>query len=119
MNEYVILIEPTAAPVIEVQEIQAPFIEIGVGIQGPAGEAGPQGIQGIQGPTGAGVGGFYVHLQAVPANEWDITHGLGFYPNVSVTDSSNRQVLTDIEYITINRLKVQVEAAFSGSAYLS
>ena len=63
--------------------------------------------------------GTFLFLQSTPSVTWDINHNLGFYPNVSVTDSSNRIVLTDINYVDINNLQVIVTNAFSGTAYLS
>lgn len=69
-------------------------------------------------PTGSG-GGSYIHTQSVADTIWLISHKMGFYPNVTVIDSSQRKVLTDIEYIDANNLKVLVTAAFAGVAYLS
>ena len=63
--------------------------------------------------------GTFLFSQSTPSVIWDINHNLGFYPNVSVTDSSNRMVLTDINYVDNNNLQVMVANAFSGTAYLS
>jgi hypothetical protein len=79
------------------------------------------GIQGPPGPKGdPGTGGFtYVHDQGVPATIWTIFHGLGGYPNVTVVDSSGREVIGEVEYIDGSVLKVKFAAAFSGKAFLS
>ena len=63
--------------------------------------------------------GTYSFVQATAALIWFIPHNLGYNPNVTVIDSSNRKVLTDIEYTDSNNLKIIVVAAFSGIAYLS
>lgn len=73
---------------------------------------------GLQGPPGLS-GGSYIHNQSVASSEWLIPHNLGFYPNVTVMDSTKRKVLTDIEYIDNNNLKIIATAAFAGNAYLS
>lgn len=71
-------------------------------------------------PTGGGSGGsFYIHNQASPLSSWSITHNLGYYPNVTVVDSSNRAVLGEVVYTDPNTLSVQFSAAFGGKAYLS
>lgn len=72
----------------------------------------------LKGATGS-VGGVFIFAQSAPLTIWNVNHNLGFYPNVSVIDSSNRMVLTDINYIDNNNLQVMVANAFSGTAYLS
>ena len=72
----------------------------------------------LKGATGS-VGGVFIFAQSVPLSIWNVNHNLGFYPNVSVIDSSNRKVLTDINYVDNNNLQVMVANAFSGTAYLS
>ena len=79
---------------------------------------GVQGLQGAQGVTGL-AGGSFTHNQSTANTVWNIPHNLGFYPNVSVMDSSNRKVLTDINYVDQNNLQVIIANAFSGIAYLS
>ena len=81
----------------------------------PTGAKGQQGVQGVTGLAG----GSYTHAQSVAASVWNIPHNLGFYPNVSVMDSTNRNVFTDINHINQNSLQVVITNAFSGTAYLS
>lgn len=61
----------------------------------------------------------HIHNQASPATEWTITHNLGKYPSVSVVDSSNAEVIGEIEYLNDTSLKVKFSAAFSGKAFLN
>ena len=98
------------------------------GIQGPAGAAGstgPTGPTGATGPTGPqGPAGAtqvvaYTHLQNAVSLSWVITHNLGFYPNVVVTDSAGTVVEGDLSYASVNQLTVTLSHAISGSAYLS
>jgi hypothetical protein len=50
---------------------------------------------------------------------WVITHNLGFYPNVVVTDSAGTVVEGDLTYVSVNELTVTLTHAISGYAYLS
>lgn len=59
----------------------------------------------------------YVHLQAVPQLVWIVNHNLGFKPVVIVTDSSDRSIITEIEHINNNTLKVNNDAVFGGKVY--
>lgn len=75
------------------------------GPQGPAGEAGP-----------AGTDATYQHNQASPSASWSVAHSLGKYPAVTVIDSSNREVVGDIEHVSTSALTITFSAAFSGIA---
>jgi hypothetical protein len=61
----------------------------------------------------------YTHTQGSASNSWTITHGLGFYPNVTVVDSAGTIYEGEIAYTNTNSLTVSFSAAFSGKAYLS
>lgn len=61
----------------------------------------------------------YRHQQSVPSDTWTITHNLGFFPNVSVVDSSGRKVEGDVEYVDINTIEISFIGGFAGEAYLS
>lgn len=61
----------------------------------------------------------YHHVQAAPDNIWTIRHRLGFYPNVTVVDSSGAIAEGEIEYQSKNQLRITFSAPFSGDAYLS
>ena len=118
------------------------------GVQGIAGTQGIQGIQGVQGTgvslqdvtdaiAGAALGSTddlsegtnnkyftvgrvsYIHDQGTPEKDWVIVHNLGFYPNLTVKDSSGTIYEGEIDYINSDSLTVSFSAAFSGTAYLS
>jgi hypothetical protein len=57
--------------------------------------------------------------QSVPNNVWTIAHNLGFYPNVSVVDSSGNSVEGDIKYLDLNTVQISFIGGFAGDAYLS
>lgn len=61
----------------------------------------------------------YVHTQAAIASSWTINHNLGFFPNVTVLDNSNRILETYIEYNNINTATIIMNSAASGKAFLT
>lgn len=61
----------------------------------------------------------YTHVQGTPANPWVIDHPLSFRPNVTVVDSTGRQVEGDVVYTDVDTVTVGFSGAFSGTAYLS
>ncbi len=61
----------------------------------------------------------YVHTQAVPSATWTIAHNLGWYPNVTVKDSTDRVVVGELAHPDANTVVATFSAAFSGVAYLS
>lgn len=63
--------------------------------------------------------GSYTHTEAVASSSWDISHSLGYFPNVTVIDSSEREVIGDIQYVDSNNIVITFSAAFTGKAYLS
>lgn len=75
-------------------------------------------LASLIGATGTS-GGSYTFTQAVPASTWNVTHSLGYFPNVSVVDSANSVVIGGIQHIDSNNLTLTFSAAFSGKAYLS
>jgi hypothetical protein len=73
-------------------------------------------------PIASGGGGGsppYHHVQGSPASSWVILHGLGYFPNITVVDSTERQVEGDVVYDNLNQITVTFAAPFSGDAYLS
>jgi|SRR3990170_2078783 len=77
------------------------------------------GVIGPQGPPGSSVA-TYVHDQAIPAATWTIVHNLGYPPNVTVVDSSGREVVGDVTYpIPNTTVEIEFSSAFGGKAYLS
>ena len=61
----------------------------------------------------------YHHTQHVPSNIWAITHGLDFFPNVTVADSSGNLCEGEIDYTDKDSLTITFSGSFSGDAYLS
>lgn len=61
----------------------------------------------------------HVFTQGTPATTWSIFHNLGKYPSVSVVDSSNNEVVGDVNYNSANQVTITFSAAFSGKAYLN
>ena len=123
-DEVVEVQEDGAQVTIEVTEQAVQILEHPSTLQGPVGPQGPQGEQGVQGPEGpvgpAGEGDLnFTFDQPTPSDEWTITHNLGKFPSVSVTDSGGNQWQTAVEYVNENTCIVRFSAAFSGKAYLN
>lgn len=72
-----------------------------------------------QTPSSGGASAGYIHVQGSPTSTWNITHNLGFYPNLTVVDSSETQVEGTVTYTGLNTMTVTFTAAFSGRGYLS
>jgi hypothetical protein len=109
------------------------------GVQGAVGEGlqGIQGTDGAQGIAGSGVTSTddvpegienlyytpervsFVFSQEVASSSWNITHNLGFYPNITVQDSANSIVEGEIVYQSANAVQINFASSFSGTAYLS
>lgn len=61
----------------------------------------------------------HIHTQTAAASSWTITHNLGKFPSVSIVDSSEQEVIGEVEYVNDNTLIVKFSAAFSGKAYIN
>lgn len=61
----------------------------------------------------------YTHNQISASNTWTINHGLGFYPSITIFDSSSQQVEGAVTHDTTNTTTIQFSASISGTAYLS
>jgi hypothetical protein len=61
----------------------------------------------------------HIHNQTVSSSTWNITHNLNKYPSVSVVDSSNEEVIGEVEHVNSNSLIVKFSAPFSGKAFLN
>jgi hypothetical protein len=92
-SEIVVRVTPPGSPSITVNEIT---------------------VGGINQPAVA-----YHHTQSIASDTWVIAHYLGWYPNVTVQDSSGSVVEGEIAYTSTNTLTVTFTGAFSGNAYLS
>lgn len=61
----------------------------------------------------------YVHTQSSATNQWNIPHNLGFFPNVTVLDNMNRIIEADVQYLNTNNVRIVLNVALSGVAYLT
>jgi hypothetical protein len=61
----------------------------------------------------------HIHNQTVSSSTWNITHNLNKYPSVSIVDSSNEEVIGEVEHVNSNSLIVKFSAPFSGKAFLN
>ena len=61
----------------------------------------------------------FTYTQASASTQWDITHNLKFFPNVTVVDSGENFVIGDIQYINLNSVRLTFSHPFAGKAYLS
>lgn len=77
-----------------------------------------EGQIGPPGPPGTGGGGRYEHVQMAPAAVWNITHGLGYRPSVTVIDTAETVCIGSVEHIDANNLTITFSAAFAGRAHL-
>ena len=92
------------------------------GPAGPTGATGAQGPQGPQGVPGTGSGGGasgYSHSQGTTSLTWSITHGLGYYPNVTTFDSTSQEIEGDVSHQCVTQCTIRFQYAISGTAVLS
>lgn len=76
-------------------------------------------LVGPQGPAGVSGNGSYHHTQVSSSTMWEITHNLGFFPNVTTQDESGYDIVGAISYIDEDTLQVVFSSAVAGDAYLS
>ena len=76
-------------------------------------------LRGQKGDPGEDAPQPYTHNQQQASATWSITHNMGCYPSVSVTDSAGSVVYGDVKYLNENSLTVSFIAPFSGVAYLN
>lgn len=120
-SEVAVYPPPASSVIVE----QTPTSVVIVSTTGLKGDPGPQGepstIPGPAGPPGPSGSApqAYTHDQAAPALIWEITHSLGYNPNVTVIDSAGTTQLGETVYVDANSLEIHFLAAFGGKAYLS
>jgi len=61
----------------------------------------------------------YMHQQLEASEVWEISHGLGKQPSITIQDSAGTQVQGEIHYIDTNNLRITFSSAFKGKAYLN
>jgi len=91
------------------------------GPDGDTGPAGPAGAAGATGPAGpAGVsGGSFVYTPADARDTWNISHNLGYQPNVMVVDNVGNEYFGTVVYTNNNSLTITFTSAVYATAYLS
>jgi hypothetical protein len=73
----------------------------------------------IKGVTGGGGDAHYTHVQGTAEATWEVTHNLGKRASVTVVDSTDNVVIGEIEYLTMNTVRLKFAGAFSGKAYFN
>ena len=61
----------------------------------------------------------YRQVVTIAATTWTITHNLGYFPNVTVVDSTGTVCEGDLVYTSNNVLTLTFSQAISGTAYVS
>lgn len=61
----------------------------------------------------------FVFTQNVPSALWVVTHNLNKYPAVSIVDSANTSVYSEIDYNSLNQVTLTFKSPFSGKAFFN
>lgn len=61
----------------------------------------------------------YRHIQSVPSDTWEVTHGLNKYPSITIQDSAGTIVIGDVTYNDKNTITLTFSGAFSGEAHFN
>lgn len=70
-------------------------------------------LESLKGPGGDK---HYVHKQETSSDTWEVTHGLGKEPAVTIVDSAGTEVIGEVEYVSLNKCILRFQAPFSGKA---
>lgn len=98
-------------PELRVKSTPPTSINIVVPVEGPRGPQGPPG-------GGSGSDFYYLHNQSLPSAGWDVVHGLGKFPNVSVL-VSDEKVEVPVLYIDNNTVYIPFATPVTGKAICS
>lgn len=93
-------------------------IALNNGFAGPE-SAWLESLVGEQGPAGLSGVGAYHHVQESAMHIWQINHGLGFFPNVTIQDDDGYDVVGALSFVDENTVNVTFAIAVAGDAYLS
>ena len=63
--------------------------------------------------------GTFVFVQEAPAYVWNITHSLGYIPNVFIQDTNGVDIEGIVDSIDVNTLTISFTSPVAGTAYLS
>lgn len=61
----------------------------------------------------------YVHTQSENSTTWEVEHNLDKYPSVTVVDTGDNILYTEVEYIDKNNLEIRFVASTSGKAFIN
>lgn len=100
--------------VVETQPDYDFVVSTSIEVVGPEGPEGPQGI------PGDAVVSQTTHTQGSLSTTWNITHSLGFRPNVMVINGADGlQIFPDIEHTSDTTIVVTHAQPYAGKAHLS
>lgn len=105
---YSLDIPPLFAAVVAPAPVALPAVVVPV--------AGPAGARGVDGQPG---GTYFVYTQATPAAAWIINHNFGRPVQVTLFDSLNNVINTDIAQGTPNQATAIFATPIAGSAVIS
>ena len=74
---------------------------------------------GVKNFVSAKADAHYTHVQGVAEATWEVTHNLGKRASVTVVDSTDNIVFGEVEYLTMNTIRLKFAGAFSGKAYFN
>lgn len=126
-----IIVTDTNTPISVVSSGAKTSRVITAGTRGPRGPEGADGKSAYQlwldeGNVGSITdffaslsGGAYTHDQMTPGTVWNITHNLGFFPNVMTFNSAGTQIIGDVNHIDKNSMTITFSHSNAGEAYLS
>lgn len=62
----------------------------------------------------------FVFTQSNPSSVWEITHNLGKYPSVTVVEYySNQEIVAEVQYESLSKVKITFSENLKGKAYLN
>jgi hypothetical protein len=61
----------------------------------------------------------FVFTQPTPLSAWSITHNLGGFPSVTLTDPSGNVIIAQLQYISNSQVLVTFSQPVAGLAYLN
>lgn len=107
------ILEPS---VVEITPGDPP--DLAIVVQEPSVLEVSQTLMGPPGPPGdPGAGDkYYQHVQSVADTTWNIAHGLGKFPSVTIVDSGGSHVLGEVVYLDQSNCQALFSAPFSGTA---
>ena len=69
-------------------------------------------------PISFGTSSFHF-IQPGPSLQWNVTHNLSRFPNVSIVDTAGNVLFADVQHISLNTLTIKFNQSTSGEAWCS